>query len=124
MSAGMMIALVVPAQEVFAVIVAIRSAHDDMDMVAVMFLELPKGLAGLVIEFDDDDRAMNAIVEHAVVLDSAAPGEMGVMSVPHDFVHFDFCMTRPHAPDVSFHQAEKPIMLLRRQLIVGNPLIA
>lgn len=119
----MMAALIVLAQKIFAVIVAVRSAHDDMDMVAVMFLELRKSLTGLVIEFDDDDRAMNAIVEHAVVLDSAAPGEMGVMNVPHDFVHFDFCMTRPHAPDVSFHQAEKPIMLLRRQLMVSNPLI-
>ena len=51
--------LIVLAQKVFAVIVALRCAHDDMDMVPVMFLELRKRLAGLVIEFDDEDRLRN-----------------------------------------------------------------
>jgi len=119
-----MAALIVPAQKIRPVIVAVRCAHDDMDMVAVMFFELRKRLARLVIEFDDDDRAMNAVIKDAIFLDSAAPGEMSIMNMQHDFVHFDFCVTRPHALDVSFHQAEELIMLRRRQLIVSNPLIA
>ena len=98
----MMAALIVLAQKIFAVVVAVRCAHDDMDMVAVMFFELRKRLARLVIEFDDDDRAMNAVIEDAVLFDAAAPGEMGLMNVAQDFVHFNFCMARPGAPDVSF----------------------
>ena len=121
MTAGMMTALVVLAQKIFAVVVAVRRAHDDMDRVAVMVFELRKRLAGLVIEFNDDDRIMNAVIKHAVLFDSAAPGEMGVMNVPHDLVHFDSGMTRPHAPDVKLHQGHEPVVLLRRQFIVTIP---
>src|SRR5512145_1518329 len=104
--------LVVLAQKIFAVIVAVRSAHDDMDMIPVMFPELRKRLAGLVIEFDDDHRAMNAVIKDAVLLDAAAPGEMGIVNMPHDFIHFDSCVTRPHTPNVNFNQAQELIMLL------------
>ena len=124
LAACVMAALIVPAQKIFAVVVAVRCAHDNMDMVAVMFFELWKRLAGLMIEFDDEDRAMNAVIEDALLLDSAAPGEMGVMKMQQDFVHLHSGVTRPHAPDVNFHQAKEPIMLPRRQLIVSNPLIA
>jgi hypothetical protein len=60
--------LIVLAQKILAVVVAVGSAHDDMDVVAVVILELREGLAGLVVEFDEDHRAMHAVIKDAVLL--------------------------------------------------------
>ena len=124
LSACMMAALIVLAQEIPAVIVAVRRAHDNVDMVSIMILELWKGLAGLMIEFDDDDRTVNPIIENAVLFDSAAPGKMSVMKMPHDFSHFNFGVARPHTPDVKFDQTQELVVLALRQLVVGYPLVA
>lgn len=66
------------AQEIFAVVVTVRRTNDDMDMVPVRLLVLRKRLAPLVVELNDNDRAMDTIVKHAVFFDPAHPGKIGL----------------------------------------------
>jgi hypothetical protein len=61
-------ALIVLAQKVLAVVVAVGRAHDDVDVVAVVIFELREGLACLVVEFDQEDRAVHAVIKDAVLL--------------------------------------------------------
>lgn len=66
------------AQEIFAVVVTVRRTNDDMDMVPVRLLVLRKRLAPLVVELNDDDRAMDTIVKHAVFFEAAHPPKIGL----------------------------------------------
>jgi len=63
--------LVMLAQQISAVIVAIGRAHDDVNMIFVMLFVLGKGLAGLMIELDQQHRAMDAVIENAVFFHAA-----------------------------------------------------
>ena len=63
--------LIVLAPQISAVIVAVGRAHDDVNMIFVMLLVLGKGLAGLMIELDQQHRAMNAVIENAVFFHAA-----------------------------------------------------
>ena len=67
--------LVVLAQEVDAVIVAVRRAHDGVHM---EFRRLGVGQkhAGVVVELDEDHRALDAVVERARLRETADPAEM------------------------------------------------
>ena len=62
--------LVMLAQQISAVIVAVGRAHDDVNMIFVMLFVLGKGLAGLMIELDQQHRAMDAVIER---LSSSTP---------------------------------------------------
>jgi hypothetical protein len=61
------------AQQISAVIVAVGRAHDDVNMIFVMLFVLGKGLAGLMIELDQQHRAMDAVIENAVFLPRRRP---------------------------------------------------
>ncbi len=63
--------LVMLAQQISAVIVAVGRAHDDVNMIFVMLFVLGKGLAGLMIELDQQHRAMDAVIENAVFFHAA-----------------------------------------------------
>ena len=52
--------LVMLSKQISAVIVAVWRAHDDVNMIFVMPFVLGKGLAGLMIELDQQHRAMDA----------------------------------------------------------------
>src|SRR5262245_14893404 len=69
--------LVVLAQKVFAVIVTVRGAHDDMDVIFVRLFVLAERNAPLMIKLNDDDRALNAIVKYTVVVHAAHPAKVG-----------------------------------------------
>ncbi len=75
---------VVQAQEIDAVVVAVRCAHNRMH---VKFRRLGIGQknAGVMVEFDKDHRTLNPIVEWACLLESADPAEMRVGEMPFDF---------------------------------------
>ena len=61
-----LVLLVVLAQQVLAVVVAVGRAHDGVDVVRVPGTRGPAQRDGrLVIELDQDDRAMDAVVEDA-----------------------------------------------------------
>ena len=57
------------SQEVFRVIVAIRCSHHYVDMLTRRLARHGARVSDriLMVELDQDDRAMNAIVEHGVV---------------------------------------------------------
>ena len=71
-------------QQVLAIVVAIRRAHDRVDV-------LPSGHARrqltqhtdgpLVVELDQDDGALNPVVEHGVRVASADPCEVRIVQV-------------------------------------------
>src|SRR5262245_18512808 len=70
--------LVVLAYKVFAVVVTVRRAHDDMDVIFVRLFVLAERNAPLMVELDDDDRALDTIVKHAVVVHAAHPAKVGI----------------------------------------------
>ena len=105
--ARMMAMLVVQAQQVLAVVVAVGCAQDDMNMIFVRLGAFAKSDAALVIELDDDHWTLDAIVKDAVVRATAHPAKIRVIQMALDFVHLDLGMTVAHATDVIFHQAEQ-----------------
>src|SRR5262245_23010577 len=67
---------VVLAEQVATVIVAVGGADHGVNVLARGLVAVQRD-PPLVVEFDEDDRAVHAVVEHAVVADSAHPGESG-----------------------------------------------
>jgi hypothetical protein len=53
-----------------------------------------------VAEFDQNHRAMNAVVEDALDSSTADPGEPGVFCVSIDFVHLYASVSVVHVADV------------------------
>jgi hypothetical protein len=98
--------LVVLAQEIFAVVVAIRRAHHDVNVVPVGLLVLRERLTPLVVKLDDDNRALDTVVKHAVFFDSTHPGKMSLLEMPLHLRHLYFSVTWPYAADVNFNQAD------------------
>ncbi|MEA3071788.1 MAG: hypothetical protein QOD29_3234 [Alphaproteobacteria bacterium] len=71
------------AQQVLAVVVAVRGADYRMDMVArglVVRIDDPR----LVVEFDEHDWTVDAVVEGPMVVVRANPGKMRVAQVIRD----------------------------------------
>ena len=82
--------LSVLTKQVFAVVVAVGSADDCMHMLpdrrAVGELT-PQAHGVLVIKFNENDGAMDAVVEDGVVVGGAFPGKVGLVPVVQNFVH-------------------------------------
>ena len=97
---GVMAELVVLAQQIFPVVVAVGRAHDDVNVVFVRFRMLPERNAALVIELHDDHRALNAVVKCAVVFDAAHPAEVSLVQVPLHLRQFDFGVAIAHPSNV------------------------
>jgi hypothetical protein len=87
------------AQEILAVVVAVGGTHHRVDVVARGPL-IAKRDAALVVELDENDRAMDAIIEHTVAINAAHPGEKGIRQVLLYLRHSDFGMARPDVANV------------------------
>ena len=74
---------IMQAQEVDAVVVAVRRAHDGVHM-EFCRLGIRQKHAGVVVELDEDHRALDAIVKRAFFFESADPTEMRVGEMPLD----------------------------------------
>jgi hypothetical protein len=98
--------LVVLAQEIFAVVVAIGRANHDMDVVPVGLLVLRERLTSLVVKLDNDNRALDTVVKHVVCFDSAHPGKIGPLEMPLYLFHLCRGVTGADAADVNFNQAD------------------
>jgi hypothetical protein len=59
------------APQISAVVVAVGRARDYVNVIFVMLFVLGKGLAGLMIELDQQHRAMDAVIENAVFFHAA-----------------------------------------------------
>jgi hypothetical protein len=99
------------AQKIFAVIVAVRRAHYDVDMILIGLLVLAERDAPLMVELDDDHRALDAIIKNAVVLHAAHPAKVGISQMALYFFHSYLSVVRPHPADVQLNQAKQQFML-------------
>src|SRR5688500_19292701 len=81
--------LVVLPQQVFAVVVAVRRAHDGVYMRATGDPLARQRDGQLMIELDQDHRTLDAIVEHRIRPNVTHPGEPGLVQVRAHFIHAD-----------------------------------
>ena len=83
--------LVVLAQQILAVVVAVRRPHDRVDVNAAGHFRPGQRDRRLMIELDQDHRAVDPVVEDGIAPRGADPGEVrGVEVLPH-FLHADAC---------------------------------
>src|SRR5262245_38389719 len=99
---------VVLAQQVAAVVVAVRRAHDGVDVVARRRVVVV-GDAGLVVELNEDHRAQDSVIERACVVEWADPREMRVVKVALRLSPADLRMSRPQLPGVNDKQPLQPL---------------
>src|SRR5262245_8989138 len=96
----MMDPLVLLAQKIFAVVVAVSRAHDYLDMIFVGLLVLAKRNAPLMVELNDNDCALHSILAHTVVVHAAHPAKVSIPQVLLYFFHSRPSMIRSHASDM------------------------
>ena len=106
---------VVLPQQILAIVVSIRRSHHAMDMLLGRLLAVggktPQICRTLVVEFDQDHRTLHPVIEDAVGLRAANPGEPCVVEMTVDFVHFHARVTVVHVADV---QVDKVAQALPR----------
>ena len=86
----MLMLLVMLPQQILAVVIAVGSTNDDVHVLAdgaAVGVVLAHANRTLVIEFDENDGAVDAVVEDGIVAGIANPGEMGAVEVGFDFFH-------------------------------------
>ena len=71
--------LVVLAQKILAVIVAVGRSDDHMNMVLVRFSMFAKGDTPLVVEFNNYHRTLDAVIKRTVVFYAAHPAKIRVL---------------------------------------------
>src|SRR5262245_44405587 len=107
-------------EQIFTVVVPVRSSDDRMDVLPVdrprVGSEAAQSDRQLMIEFDQDHRALDAVIKNAFRLGPADPGEAGVINMPPDFVHLDLRVPVTHVPDVFADQIEQLLFQPRRKL--------
>ena len=97
--------LAVQPKKVFAVVVAIRRANYRMNVVARRLVDVQRDSA-LMVELDEDDRAVNPIVENALLVRAAHPREVGLRKVFLNLCHLDLGMALWHSIDIRANQVE------------------
>ena len=107
--------LVMLPEQVVAVVIAIGSADDDVDVLAngaVIGVVLAHAAGPLVIEFDENNRAVDAVVENGVIARVADPGEVGSVEVGFHFFHADVGMALVQVANVEADQIDKLTAML------------
>jgi hypothetical protein len=99
---------VVLPQQVLAIIIAVWRAHYTVNVLLGGLLRIGGKLREvrrpLVVEFDQDYRALEAVVEGAVSFGAADPCEPRVFEVSVDFVHFHASVAVVHVADVQMNE--------------------
>ena len=96
--------LVVLPQQVLAVVVAIGCAHHSMNVLSVRCLRVCGKMAEadrlLVIEFNQNHRTVDSLVEDTVWLSAANPGKPSIVEMLANLVHFHTTVPLVHVPNV------------------------
>ena len=95
--------LVMLPEQILAVVVSIGGADDDVHVSvngSSVRIVLAHADGTLVIEFDENDGAMDAVVENGIVAGIANPGEASAVEVGFDFVHADSGVSLFHVTDI------------------------
>ena len=82
-------------EQILAVVISVRRAHDGVDVIPrgpVGGMECRRPHRTLVIELDQDHRAVDTVVEHAIVSRRADPGETCVIEVRYRLAMSDAIM--------------------------------
>src|SRR5215467_3972753 len=114
LSFRMMAELIVLAQQILAVVVAIGRTDDDVNVIFVWLSMFAKGNPPLVVEFDDNHRALDPVVKSAVVRHAAHPTEIRIVQMILYFLHFYFSMAATHPRDMITDQIEQKVVLSAR----------
>jgi hypothetical protein len=80
---GMVKLGVVAGEEVGAVVTAVRGSQDRVDVMPAGFVVVERG-AGMMVELDQYDRAVDPIVERIAVSTAAEPREPGLIEMGID----------------------------------------
>lgn len=96
----MMAMLIVLTQKIFAIVVTIGRTHHYMDVIFIRLFVLAKCDAPLVVELNDDDRALNSIIKNALVVHAAHPAKVSIPEVLLYFFHSHPSMLRSHPSDM------------------------
>ena len=107
----MMALLVMLAQKIFAVVIAVRRAHDYVDVIFVGLFVLAERNAPLVVELNDNDRALDSIIKNTVVIHAAHPAKVGVPQVALHFLYPHLGMIRASPADMQLNQTKQKIVL-------------
>src|SRR5271170_3386490 len=107
------------AQEIAAVIVAIRRAHDGMNVVARRLVVVVDD-ARLVVELDEDYRREDPVIEGAMVVDRADPGEMSRVEMALHLGPANLGMARPNAPGIDAEQSFEALAAFTRQVGIAD----
>ena len=111
--------LQVLAQQILAIVIAVGRPDHGMNVIA-------RRLAGLIfhqgahrvlmIEFDQDYRTVNAVVEHRIVVHRADPGKVGFIQVLADSLHMHVGLRFGHVTHVGADQFQQLLALGAGQL--------
>src|SRR5437870_5524745 len=95
---------VVLPQQILAVVVSVWRPDDCMDMLAVRELRIGSQMTQpyrpLMVELDQDHRAVNPIVENATLVHASDPREVRLVDMPADFFHLHPCVSVVHVANV------------------------
>src|SRR5215813_3130360 len=115
MPPGLVVVLrVVLSEQILAVVVAVGRADDRVDMIARGLVVVERD-AALVIELDQDDRAVDAVVVDAVLRHAADPREAGLVQVPRDLFAAHSSVAGTDATEVRVEQPSQQALLAGRQ---------
>ena len=78
LSFRMVAELVMLAQQILAVVIAIGRTDNDVDVIFVRLAMFTEGDAALMIEFDDDHGTLDTVIKSAVVRHPAHPAKAGI----------------------------------------------
>ena len=82
--------VIVLAEQILAIVIAVWCPDNRMNVAARRFTSWSfKRNRPLVIEFDENDRAMNSIVENRVRIHLAYPCKIGLVQMNTHFVQLD-----------------------------------
>ena len=82
--------LVVLTQEVFTVVVPVGSAQYSMNVFSRWLATAKRSHTTLVIELNQHDRTVNAIVVDTLISRVTDPGKVGSVEMLFDLLHFYF----------------------------------
>src|SRR5262249_28750297 len=113
----MRMGLIVLAQQVFPVVVAIRRANYCVNVLPIRLIavcgKLSEVCRTLMVELDQDHRAVDAVVEDTVWRRSADPGEPGVGEMALYFFHSYSRMVGVHIADIQVDEVNELLALVR-----------
>lgn len=96
--------MVMLAEEIFAVVVAIRGSDHRVDVLAIGCAsrqEVSHSHWALMIKLDEKDRAVDTVIEDSLIIGGADPGEVGTAYMLIDFLHLNLSMVRMHMVDIT-----------------------